>query len=181
VETAREPGKRLLLLRHAKSDWDSTVDDHERPLSGRGRRDGVAAGQFLAAAGVFADVVVCSTALRARQTWDQAAKGGARAREIRYLDDIYAASVPQLVHVVRALPETAQTVIVVGHAPGIPDLVHFLAVPRADSDAWARLKAKFGTCGLAILSVPGSWAEAGKARAELDSFQAPRGAKTPSG
>jgi phosphohistidine phosphatase len=174
-----DPGKSLLLLRHAKSAWDTEGHDHERPLSGRGRRDGVAAGQFLAAAGIVADIVACSTALRARQTWDQAAKGGARAGEIRYLDDIYAASVPELVTVVRALPETAKTVIMVGHAPGIPDLVHFLAVPRADSDAWARLNNKFGTCGLAILRVPGSWAEAGKARAELDSFQIPRGARTP--
>ena len=172
------PGtKTLLLLRHAKSAWDRDVADHERLLTGRGRRDAVAAGQLLAARGLVPDVVACSTAARTRETWDGAVQGGAGAHEVRFLDEIYEARVTDLLRVVRAMPETARTVLLVGHGPGIPDLVDLLAVRRAGSDAWARVEHKYPTAGLAVLTFPGTWAEAGQARAELESFEVPRGAK----
>jgi phosphohistidine phosphatase len=171
-----ENQKVLLLLRHAKSAWDRDVDDRERQLSGRGKRDAVAVGQLLAARDLVPDVVVCSTAARTRETWDRAVKGGARAPEIRYLDQIYAARVTELVRVVRGLPETARTALMVGHAPGVPDLVEFLAARAAGSPAWARMDRKFPTAGLAILTFHGTWAEAGQSRAELTGFEVPRGA-----
>src|ERR671921_212111 len=72
-----EPEHRtLVLVRHAKSSWDLDVDDHERPLSGRGRRDAVAIGQELAKRGIRPDLVLCSTAVRTRETWEEAGRGG---------------------------------------------------------------------------------------------------------
>ena len=168
--------KTLLLLRHAKSSWPDGVADHERPLSGRGKRDALSAGELLAARGLVCDVVACSTAKRTRETWDRASQGGARAHEVRYLDQIYAARVTELIRVVRAMPDSASVVMLVGHGPAIPDLVEFLAARTAGSPAWARLDHKFPTAGLATLTFRGSWAQAGQARAQLADFSVPRGA-----
>lgn len=180
METPRT-SKTLLLLRHAKSAWDQDVADHERALSGRGRRDAVAAGQLLVARGWLPDVVACSTARRTRETWDRAVTGGAKAAEVRYLDAIYEARVTDLARVVRSMPEMAQTVLLIGHGPGVPDLVDFLASRTPESaTSWARLDHKYPTAGLAVLTIPGSWGEAGESRAELVAFEVPRGpAKSP--
>lgn len=167
--------KTLLLLRHAKSSWPDGMADHDRPLSGRGRRDAFEAGRLLAERGVVCDVVACSTATRTRETWDRASAGGARAHEVRYLDQIYAARVTELVRVVRAMPESAAVVMLVGHGPAIPELVDLLAVRTAGSPDWERLDRKFPTAGLATLTIRGSWAHAGQARAQLESFEVPRG------
>ncbi len=59
----------LLIIRHAKSDWESGAPDHERPLNARGRREAPKLGKHLAALGLRPDLVVCSDAARARQTW----------------------------------------------------------------------------------------------------------------
>jgi phosphohistidine phosphatase len=165
----------LVLVRHAKSSWDSDVDDHDRPLSGRGRRDAVALGQDLEERGIRPDLVLSSTALRTRQTWDRAVEGGAKAADIRFLPEIYHAWVPELLSIIRGLPDTASTALVLGHAPGVPDLAEFLAVRDQDSADWNRMEEKFPTAALAILHVTGSWAEAGRSRASLAAFDVPRG------
>lgn len=174
METSADT-KTLLLLRHAKSREDDQGPDHERTLSGRGRRDAVAVGELLSSRGIVPDIVACSTAERTRETWDRAVKGGARAHQIRYLDDIYLARVTELVRLVRTLPEEASTVLMIGHSPGTGDLVEFLAARTAGSDAWARLDRKYPTAGLATLTVTGPWAQAGESRAELVAFDVPRG------
>lgn len=163
--------KTLIVLRHAKS-WDAPVGDHERDLNDRGRLDALAVGRVLTARGLAPDVVACSTALRTRQTWDGAVAGGATAGQVRYLDAIYLASAETLLGVVRSLPESAGTALLLGHAPGMPDLVGLLARPSGDSDR-ARLE-DFPTAGLAILTLTGPWAEAEQGRAELVDFLVPR-------
>jgi phosphohistidine phosphatase SixA len=67
-------GRRLVLLRHAKSDWPD-VADQDRPLAKRGRRDAPAVGRWLGQSGYAPDAVICSTALRARETWELASAG----------------------------------------------------------------------------------------------------------
>ena len=66
--------RRLVLLRHAKSDYPDEVADHDRPLAARGRRDAPLVGRWLARSGYRPDAVICSTARRARETWDLVAK-----------------------------------------------------------------------------------------------------------
>jgi phosphohistidine phosphatase len=165
----------LVLLRHAKSSWDTNEPDHERPLAPRGRRDAKAVGQYLAEQGVRPDVVLCSTALRARQTWDRAVKGGAEAGDVRYLDEIYDASVTELVEVLRDAPAKATSVLLLGHAPGIPRLMDYLAIRRSDSPVWERAEQDFPTSGLAVLTLEAPWSDVGEATAELTIFEAPRG------
>jgi phosphohistidine phosphatase len=174
MESEVANGRTLVLVRHAKSSWEYDVDDHERPLSARGRRDAEALGRFLNERSLRPDLVLCSTATRTRQTWECAMAGGASAGEAQYLDEIYRAWVPELVTLIRDVPEEIDTVLVLGHAPGIPDLVEHLCV-RTDSPDWTHMDSKFPTSALAVVSVPGPWAELGKGRAELASFLVPRG------
>src|ERR1700744_695336 len=89
--------RRLVLLRHAKSDWPD-VADHERPLAKRGRRDAPVVGRWLGASGYTPDAVVCSTALRARQTWELASAALAAAASgaspvVRYESRVYGVTV----------------------------------------------------------------------------------------
>jgi len=165
----------LVLLRHAKSSWDTDEADHERPLAPRGRRDAKAVGRYLVAQSLRPDVVLCSTALRTRQTWEQAVKGGADAGEVRYLDEIYDASVTELVGVLRDAPADATSVLLLGHAPGIPRLLDYLAVRRSESSVWERAEQDFPTSGLAVLELESAWSDVGEAVAELIAFEAPRG------
>jgi phosphohistidine phosphatase len=174
MESEVNNGRTLVLVRHGKSSWDYDVDDHERPLSGRGRRDAEALGRLLSQRSLRPDLVLCSTATRTKQTWEYAKAGGAAAGEIQYLRDIYHAWVPELLMLIRDVPDEIHTVLVLGHAPGIPDLVEHLCV-RTDSPDWAQMDNKFPTSALAVVNVPGSWAELGKGRAELASFVVPRG------
>jgi phosphohistidine phosphatase len=167
-----ESAHSLMLVRHAKSSWASAdLADHDRPLNGRGRRDAEALGRYLAERNVAPSVVLCSTAVRARETWAQAERGGATAAEVQYLDEVYDASAGELLEVVRGLPESAQSALLLGHAPGVPALVEILAADRpagADGE-------EFPTCAVAILTVPVPWADAARGGATVESFDAPRG------
>ncbi len=168
------PPRTLILVRHAKSAWDQPVSDHERELSARGRRDARAIGELLVGRSLQPDLVLCSTATRTRETWQGAVDAGARAGELRFERAIYRAWVPELVGLIRAAPESVSTLLMLGHAPGVPDLVDYLAVRDVGSDRWDRLDAKFPTAAVAVLEVPGAWSEVGKGRARLATFEVPR-------
>lgn len=165
----------LYLLRHAKSSWDEPLPDHERPLSSRGIRDARSAGRLLTERGWQPDLVLCSSAVRTRQTWQHALTAGGEAGEVRYLDEIYEGSLGQLLGVVRQTPEEVASLMLIGHGPGLPSLAEWLARRPEPHDAWARMDAKYPTAGLAVLRLPGGWADAGSDAAELVAFEVPRG------
>lgn len=164
----------LIAVRHAKSSWDLDVDDHDRPLSGRGRRDADALGRWLTERSLQPDLVLCSTSARTQETWSRAVAVGAEAAAVRLERAIYNAWVPELVRLIRDLPEEVSTALTLGHAPGIPDLVEYVC-QRTDSADWAQLDHKYPTSGAAVISVPGLWRSIGQGRAELISFTVPRG------
>ena len=164
-------GRRLVLMRHAKSDWPD-VPDHERPLAKRGRRDAPEVGRWLGESGYLPDAVICSTARRARETWAlaspalSAAAPGA-APEVRYEPRIYEATVLGLLMLVREFEPAWRTVLVVGHNPGLGELTVGLAAPPAGQPA------AFPTAFVAVLGLPGSWAEASPGEASLLAFTIP--------
>lgn len=164
----------LLAVRHAKSSWDHDVDDHDRPLSGRGRRDADALGRLLVEQQLAPGLVLCSTSARTRETWERAHSVGAAAAEVRLVRGMYQAWVPELVRMARETAEEVGTLLMLGHAPGIPDLVEHVCV-RTDSADWARLDQKYPTSGLAVITLPGPWRDLGSASADLVRFTAPRG------
>jgi phosphohistidine phosphatase len=165
-----ETKRRLVLLRHAKSDWPD-VADHDRPLAKRGRRDAPVVGDWLGRSGYAPDAVVCSTARRARETWELAAGGlaaaGGAAPEVRYEPRVYEASVLGLLMLVREFPAGWRTALIVGHNPGMAELTVGLTDPPPEPPS------AFPTGAVAVLGLPGGWAEAGPGEARLLAFAAP--------
>lgn len=174
--TARDgQGRRLVLMRHAKSDWPD-VPDHERPLAKRGRRDAPVVGRWLGESGYLPDAVICSTARRARETWALASPGLAvaapgaapgAAPEVRYEPRVYEATVLGLLMLVREFEPAWRTVLVVGHNPGLAELTVGLADPAAAQPA------AFPTAFVAVLGLRGSWAAASPGEASLLAFTIP--------
>lgn len=164
----------LLVFRHGKSDWPEGVPDAERPLGTRGRRDAPAAGAWLASAGLRPDLVVSSPAVRARETWELAATAWDEAPPVSYDKRVYAAPVPRLLEVLRDTPDDVQTLVLVGHNPGLQELVDALA-DDGDSDALNRVREKFPTSAIAKLSFDGSWTDVDAGSARLDELIVPRG------
>jgi phosphohistidine phosphatase len=117
--------KALLLLRHAKSSWDSSrLDDHDRPLNERGRRDGPRMGAVVRQHGLTPDVIITSDAVRARLTAAAVAKSAGYAGEIVMDPRLYLASPNDIVDVLRTVRGTkTATVMIVGHNPGLEELL----------------------------------------------------------
>jgi phosphohistidine phosphatase len=120
--------KTLLLLRHAKSSWDEPgLDDHDRPLNDRGKRDAPEVGKLLLEIGLVPDAILCSTAKRARRTADKVAKKCGFAGAIKHRDDLYLAGSFKLRAAVRELPDHVQRPLFVGHNPGLEEFLDDLA------------------------------------------------------
>ena len=110
--------KRLLLLRHAKSDWESGAPtDHERPLAGRGRKAAKAMGRFMALAKVVPDYAVTSSAVRARSTLELAMEAGDWVCPVNTTRDLYETGVEGVLRVVAESPDSDDSVLIVGHQP----------------------------------------------------------------
>ena len=161
--------KTLLVLRHAKSSWRTPDLDIRRPLAERGILDARVAGGILA--GYDLDVVLCSSATRARQTWENAVAGGAACEDVRYTEAIYHAWTDELLEEVRELPEEAPTALLIGHQPTLSDLVLNLAKPSELRDAAGY---HFPTSALAVLTYRGAWRTLGDGKAELKRYEIPR-------
>lgn len=164
----------LVIFRHAKSSWKQPDPDHSRGLNKRGRRDGVAAGSWLAGQVGAIDHVLCSTATRTRLTWERAQLGGAVARGISYHDELYEAPVSALVGRIAGLAEDVDTALFIGHWPGVEELVTTLA-RRDDHPGWDQIDEKFPTSAIAVLRVPGEWSALAAGKARLTDFVIPRG------
>lgn len=164
-----------MVLRHAKSAWPDGVPDHERPLAPRGRRDAPAAGRALADAGCLPDLALCSTAVRARGTWEAAAAEWNSPPPVRFDARLYGADVAGLLEVVHEAPAEVGTLLLVGHNPGLEELVLALAGDGPD-DALDAVRLKFPTSAIAVLSWYGpGWSALTPGAARLTSMTVPRG------
>jgi phosphohistidine phosphatase len=164
----------LLLLRHAKSSWgDRRLDDAERPLAPRGARAARRMGRYLAEAGLVPDLVLCSTARRAVETWERAAAELPRPPRVRFERDLYLADPERILAAVAGADPGAKRLLVVGHNPGFQALaVELAGGPHAPG---ASRIGKFPTGGLARFAVAdGGWREIAGAAAELEDFVRPR-------
>jgi phosphohistidine phosphatase len=157
--------RRLVILRHAKSAWPEDTSDARRPLADRGRRDAPAAGRWLREHLDRIDLVVCSPAVRARQTWELVAGELASPPPVRGDDRVYEASAETLLAVARELPDDAHTVVLVGHNPGLEDAVALLGGSPE----------RIRTATIAVLEGSGAWSDAGPRWARLREITTPRG------
>jgi phosphohistidine phosphatase len=126
--------RRLILLRHAKSDWPD-VPDRDRPLAKRGRRDAPRIGRWLDEHGYQPDVVVVSDAARTRQTWDLVAPELGGSPAVHFEPRAYAASALTLLYLAQELPARYRTALLIGHNPGLSELATSLAGPPESTTA----------------------------------------------
>ncbi len=166
--------RRLLLLRHAKSDWPDGVDDAMRPLADRGRDEAPAMGRAIAKLSLVPDFSMVSAALRTRQTWDLAARQFGRDVPVRFEEALYAASDKTILEFLRNAPADAATLMVVGHNPGMERLARSFAKSR-NADAIRRVEKKYPTCALAVIELPvNTWKEAAPPAGRLEMFLTPK-------
>jgi phosphohistidine phosphatase len=155
----------LYLLRHLKSSWDDPAPaDRDRPLAARGRKAGKRMAKHLRKAAVRLELVLCSPAVRTRQTLE-AVQAELGDPEVRFVEELYAASEQTLLDLLRGVPAEIESVLVVGHNPGLEDLGTALSGTAQE---------KFPTGALATLSFEGTWDELEPGVCELVGFVVPR-------
>jgi phosphohistidine phosphatase len=173
---ASTPTRRLILLRHAKSAWPDDVPDHDRPLAPRGRRDAPAAGRWLRKSDYVPDRVLCSTARRARETW-QLAEEKLGAHPATALENrVYGASSADLLALASPTSADVRTLLIVGHDPAMRELTLELASDQpgdAEAEALGRVRTKYPTAAIAILAFTANWGELGPGQARLADFATP--------
>ncbi|HUQ72779.1 MAG TPA: histidine phosphatase family protein [Planctomycetaceae bacterium] len=145
--------KTLLLLRHAKSGWDQPqLADHDRPLTKRGVKAARRMGRLIADDAIALDALLCSMAVRARETWDHVCESmserGHTPPPASFIADLYHCELEQFAPIIAAAPDTARTLLLIGHNPGLEELLAqltgedhhvptaMLAVLDLDIDAW---------------------------------------------
>jgi phosphohistidine phosphatase len=165
--------KSLHLLRHAKSSWkDPGLNDHDRPLSKRGRQTAKAMAAYLRRARIAPDLVICSTAMRARQTLDLIAKAK-KPPKIVLEREIYGGAHLALWEQLWNLPESAKSVLLIGHNPALEDLA--LELAHADlNKLLASAGGKFPTGAMASFRFDGAWETLEPHGAVLASYITPK-------
>ena len=138
--------KTLFLLRHAKSSWkDKTLADLERPLNARGQRAAELMSNFLKQEKVRPDLILSSCAVRARDTIDIMWRSAMRASELRFDDRIYDAPLEKLIEVVAQIDKGARSALIVGHNPGLEELLQALTGKTETMPTAALAKITFKT------------------------------------
>jgi phosphohistidine phosphatase len=165
--------KTLTLLRHAKSSWDDPVArDFDRPLNAKGRRAAAMIGRHLKAEKFAFDHILASPAIRVIETLDEVWSGYGRTLEPVWNRALYLASAASLLDLVQALPDTTGHVLMVGHNPGLEDLVLDLTL---GGELRERVEDKYPTATVAQMTLPiDRWAEARAHSATLVAFIRPR-------
>ncbi len=168
--------KQLLLMRHGKSDGNKPVhEDVERPLAPRGHKATLRVAAWINQHGLRPDVALVSTARRAQQTWQLAVGALGAVASTENQEALYLASPGQILKQLAGVADSFETVIVVGHNPGLESLSHLLAGPGTNPTALDELRRGFPTAALAVFELTGkSWSSLNTDGARLTEFVRPR-------
>jgi phosphohistidine phosphatase len=143
-----------MLLRHAKSDWSKPGErDHDRALATRGLADAPRIGAYMASHGLVPDLVVCSTARRARETYDLVAAAFTRAPKLVHEPRVYDNNPEVLFDIARKVSREVQVLLLVGHNPSFQSFAEAMTA-AGHGDARQRLREKFPTATLAVIDLP---------------------------
>jgi phosphohistidine phosphatase len=171
--------KRLLLLRHAKAvPGGAGIDDHERELMPRGRDDALRMGRYIAGNGYTPEAILASTSARTTETVEQASEHFAGTARVDYLEALYLAEPDVILSIVRLAPDKTDSLMVVGHNPGLELLASVLGrepVKRKERDRFDQLEEKFPTAALAVLEFDAArWRDIAPGEGALKDFVRPR-------
>ncbi|MEH6715094.1 histidine phosphatase family protein [Parasphingorhabdus flavimaris] len=168
--------KKLTLLRHAKSGWDDPVErDFDRPLNKKGKRAAAVMGSFIKRNRLNFDQILASPAVRVIETLENVEDASNLAMEPTWDRKIYLASSATLLDVLRGARPDAEHVLMVGHNPGLEDLIFDLVPDDGTSPARDQVETKYPTATLAEMTLAiDSWADITEKCATLDRFTRPR-------
>ncbi|HET9526240.1 MAG TPA: histidine phosphatase family protein [Pyrinomonadaceae bacterium] len=156
----------LYLLRHAKSSWkDETLRDFDRPLKRRGRRAAERMGQVFAEEKLKSPLVISSPAVRARETTELVLESAELRVEPHFDERIYEADVRTLMEVVRSIPDSSDTAILVGHNPGFENLLSYMTGDSRHMPTCALAKIEFDAA---------SWSDVSEETGRLELFVTPK-------
>ncbi len=146
--------RRLILLRHAKSDWSRPGErDHDRVLAKRGREAAPRMGAYMASHGLRPDLVLCSTAARTRETWELVAPAFDQPPPVVHEERIYSNNPDVLLDLVKRTKADVHVLMLIGHNPSFQVLADLLSA-SGHGDARRHLREKFPTAGLAVIDFP---------------------------
>ena len=167
--------KRLLLLRHAKSDWSAALPDHMRQLNQRGRKAATRMGQYIQAEGLTPDKVLVSPATRAAETWRRVAASLDPAPEVEQIEALYDfGGGTSLLDVIRDHGGTAATLMLVGHNPSMEGLASLLS-GSGSHKAMTAMARKYPTAALAVIDFEiDDWKEVSPSNGILARFTRPK-------
>jgi len=159
--------KEIYVLRHAKSSWDnSNLSDFERPLADRGISDAKKMSKFLKDMNIKIDKVLCSNAIRAKETFDLTADGfNFEIDKATYLDKLYFGDTTTIIQDLKELDESLNNILIVGHNPTLHYLVEILTNESIN---------RFTTCNLATISHNGEWVSLNSQQCSLKSLIRPK-------
>jgi phosphohistidine phosphatase len=167
--------RRLLLLRHAKSSWDTPgLADLDRPLAPRGRQTAPLMAQLMAKRRWVPDLVLCSQAERVRETWQLMAPLLGEQIASKTLRTIYPGAPSRLLMTLRRAPDEARTLLLIGHNPGLGAFATSLC-GGGSKKALAKMSTKFPTAGLAVIDFDADrWSEVAGGAGRLEAFVRPK-------
>lgn len=156
--------KTLFLVRHAKSSWaDPGMSDYDRPLNQRGLRDAPQMGLHLKNSGIFPELIICSTAIRARQTLEHLNLG---IENTVFENRIYEASAETLLEIIQSIENSYTSAMLIGHNPGMTWLATDLSGRRIEN---------LPTCAVARISLKtDKWNRAGTCPSRLENLDYPK-------
>lgn len=162
---------RLFLLRHAKAGWaEPGMRDFDRPLDATGRADAECIGETMSASKLKPDLIVCSSARRARETLDGVAPHLAGVKTV-FTDGLYSTDAAGYLDVIHAHGD-ARSILIIGHNPMMED-VAFALYEDGDQQAKDALLSGFPTSGLAVIRFPNGLANAAPGKGYLEAFYSP--------
>ena len=167
--------RRLMLLRHAKSDRSQAGQrDHDRPLARRGRETAPQIGAYMARHKLIPAQVLCSTSVRTRETWDLVAAALPKPPPVTFERGLYEAGPEAIIELIRATADDARSLLIVGHNPGFHEVANLL-VASGELDARERLREKLPTAGLAVIDFAfNAWSRVHPDCGRLERFLVPR-------
>lgn len=166
--------RRLMLLRHAKSDWSTGQRDIDRPLNARGREAAPRMGAYMARHDLVPALIVGSTATRVRETLDLLVPAFRKRPKVVHDERIYGSGTDTLLEVLKETSAAVHSVLLAGHNPAIGELAAMLAA-SGDLDARQRMFEKFPTAGLAVIDFAfDDWTKLQAKSGRLDRFVTPR-------